>query len=44
MAIEATNLLATLKRSAQIEVDFDPARAFSQVRLVPPSPAIPFPR
>ncbi len=44
MAIEATNLLATLKRKAHIEVDFDPAHALSQVRLVPPSPAIPFPR
>lgn len=44
MAIEATNLLATLKRKAQIEVDFDPAHALSHVRLVPPSPATPFPR
>jgi hypothetical protein len=44
MAIEATNLLGTLKRNAQIEVDFDPARAFSQVRLAPPLPAISFPR
>jgi hypothetical protein len=44
MAIEATNLLGTLKRSAQIEVDFDPAHAFSQVRLGPPLPGIPFPR
>ena len=44
MAIEATNLLGTPKRKAQIEVDFDPARALSQVRLAPPLPAMPFPR